>query len=66
MLQKGTILGYCNGYFGRDKHYDKIVEHIGEDYIVVRGLRSRELHILQGDIIHNIPIEWLREDDDEV
>lgn len=37
----GTKLyGFCNGYFGRDSYEDKVIEYIGEDYIVARDSRD--------------------------
>jgi hypothetical protein len=33
----GTKLyGFCNGYFGRDSYDEKIIEAIGNDWVVVR------------------------------
>lgn len=36
-LKVGDVLyGYCNGHFGRDSYYDKTIEAIGPDWVVVR------------------------------
>lgn len=33
----GTVLyGFCGGYFGKDSYGEKIIEAIGEDWVVVR------------------------------
>ena len=34
------IFGFCNGYFGRDSYEDKVIEAIGHDWLVARGLDS--------------------------
>lgn len=62
MVDEGTLFyGYCNGYFGSN-YTDKVVEYVANDFIVVREIASGYLHILQGDIIYNIPKNWLSED----
>jgi hypothetical protein len=38
-LEIGDILyGYCDGYFGRDSYYRKVVIGLGGDWVVVREL----------------------------
>lgn len=36
-LEVGDVLhGYCEGYFGRDSHFEKLVVAIGGDWVVAR------------------------------
>jgi hypothetical protein len=35
-----VLLGFCNGFFGRDSYEDKRVEALGADWVVARDLET--------------------------
>jgi hypothetical protein len=37
-----TLRGFCGGMFGRESYGDKVIEAVGEDWVVVRELDTGE------------------------
>ena len=52
-IQVGTpVNGYCEGIFGRDSYYDRRVEAVGYDWVVLRTDNGRAEFVSGEDLEH--------------
>lgn len=52
LLPGDLLIGFCGGAFGRDAYFDKTVEAVGEDWIVIRDVDGRP-EFASGEDIHS-------------
>lgn len=59
------LSGFCAGYFGRDEYSEKVVEAVGPDWIVARGIVDNVPRFARGTTIHSDLEEVLNAERDQ-
>lgn len=52
------IYGYCDGYFGRDSHHEKIIIAEGYNWVVVKDWNGVDFACLPADEKQELINEW--------